>query len=224
MRSGIRIAALALLLTVLAGCMHRAKNTAPPQAAQAPSLPPSEMATLSSPMPPPLPPTSERPLKLDTTTPPEPSPAPAVPPKHTVRHRPKPAAQENAPQEHPSAQAAAQSQPAAQAPTEAQTNPSEVAKAASTGQPPEMSPIGQLSTTNDTANTADRQNIAKDIDSTETGLNAIKRAFSADEQKTVTQIRTFITRARDALRADDLDGARTLSTKAKLLLQELKKE
>jgi hypothetical protein len=86
-----------------------------------------------------------------------------------------------------------------------------------------MSPIGQLSTANDNANTADRRNLSDQIDATENGLNAIKRSFTPDEQKTVALIRTYITRARDALKADDLDGSRTLSTKARQLLEELTK-
>jgi hypothetical protein len=65
---------------------------------------------------------------------------------------------------------------------------------------------------------------ATQIDGTETGLNAIKRPLSTDEQKTATLIRTYITRARDALNADDLDGANTLSTKAHQLLLELTKQ
>jgi tRNA C32,U32 (ribose-2'-O)-methylase TrmJ len=86
-----------------------------------------------------------------------------------------------------------------------------------------MSPIGQLSTANDNSNTADRRAISDLIDSTESGLNAIKRPLSSDEQKTATLIRTYITRARDALKADDLDGARTLANKAHQLLGELTK-
>ena len=54
-------------------------------------------------------------------------------------------------------------------------------------------------------------------------MNAIKRPLNGDEQKTVTLIRTYITRARDALKVDDVDGANNLSTKAQQLLQELMK-
>jgi hypothetical protein len=87
-----------------------------------------------------------------------------------------------------------------------------------------MTSIGQLSTANDNSNTADRHGISTQIDSTENGLNAIKRSLSSDEQKTAALIRTYITRARDALKADDLDGAHNLSLKAQQLLQELTKQ
>jgi hypothetical protein len=86
-----------------------------------------------------------------------------------------------------------------------------------------MSPLGQLSTGNENVNTADRRAISDKIDATENGLNAIKRSFTADEQKTVTLIRTYITRARDALKADDLAGSRNMSDKARQLLEDLTK-
>jgi tRNA C32,U32 (ribose-2'-O)-methylase TrmJ len=87
-----------------------------------------------------------------------------------------------------------------------------------------MSKIGQLSTANDSSDTADRHEMSGKIDNTENGLNAIKRPLSADEQKTVALIRSYITRARDALKADDLDGAKILRDKAQQLLEELTKQ
>jgi hypothetical protein len=86
-----------------------------------------------------------------------------------------------------------------------------------------MTKLGQLSTDNANSNTADRHAIAAQIDSDESALNGIKRPLSSDEQKTAALIRTHITRARDALKVDDLDGAKTLSTKAHQLLEELTK-
>lgn len=210
MRSGVRFAALVLLLAWAAGCNKQPRD-APPPVAQAPSLPPAEMASLEPPMPPGIP-ADQRPVKLDTTVPPEVKTAPvAAQPKKPVRHRTKPAS-DTAQQDSTKASGGTQ--------TAGQENPSENAQIAS-AQPSEMSPIGQLSTANPDANTADRHTIIDQIDATENGLNGIKRSLSRDEQKTATQIRTFITRARDALKHDDLDGARTLSTKAHLLLQEL---
>ena len=86
-----------------------------------------------------------------------------------------------------------------------------------------MSKIGQLTSANDNSSTADRQQISSQIDATENGVNAIKRPLSSDEQKTVALIHTHITRARDALKADDLDGARNLETKARQMLEEFTK-
>lgn len=210
MSSGKAIAALGLLLVLLTGCSQNPRKAVLSAAAQAPSLPPTQMVALISALPPPLPVVWEPPIKLDTTVPPEPkTEAVVVPPHHPPRRHPKTTLPETA-------QAGTKPpapQPAADAPS-----PNTQAAAA---QPPEMSPLGQLSTGNDNANTADRDAIGKQIDETENSLNGIKRPLSGDEQKTVAQIRTYITRAREALKNDDLDGARTTSTKAHVLLLEL---
>lgn len=215
MSSGKNIGALALLLALLAGCSRSPRQPVAPVTAQAPSLPPAQMAVLISPLPPPLPAIRQQPIKLDTTAPPEPkTEAVVAPPRRPPRHHTRSLSQESAQQE---------AKPASQSPTtDAPAQNAQVAAAAA--QPPENSPIGQLSTGNDNANTADRDAIGKQIDETENGLNAIKRPLSADEQKTVAQIRTYITRAREALKNDDLDGARTTSNKAHLLLLELVKQ
>lgn len=210
MSSGRNIGALALLLVLLAGCTHSPRQSVPPVTAQAPSLPPSQMAVLISPVPPPLPVVWEQPIKLDTTAPPEPkTEAVVVPPRRPPRHHARSLAQES-------------TQPETKTPpTQSADTPSQNTQVAANAQPSENSPIGQLSTGNDNANTADRDAIGKQIDETENSLNAIKRPLSADEQKTVAQIRTYITRAREALKNDDLDGARITSTKAHVLLLEL---
>ena len=87
-----------------------------------------------------------------------------------------------------------------------------------------MSPIGQLSSTSEHSGVPSRQDIKQLIDTTESGLKGIERSLSSDEQKlTATQIRTFLAKAKQALEQDDLDGANTLATKAKVLLSELTK-
>jgi hypothetical protein len=86
-----------------------------------------------------------------------------------------------------------------------------------------MSPIGQLSSTGGGGSLPSRHDIQDQITATENGLNGIKRTLTADEQVTATQIRTFLTKSRQALEQDDLDGANTLVTKAKVLLGELTK-
>ncbi|HEX4039874.1 MAG TPA: hypothetical protein VHX37_17600 [Acidobacteriaceae bacterium] len=211
MSSGRRIAGPAVLLALLTGCGLRPHKAVLPVAAQAPSLPPSQMAVLISPLPPLLPVVWERPIKLDTTTPPEPKPEVAVAPPHRPpRRHTRSSGQETAQQE---------SKPPAQTPAEQPAQNEQAA--ATTGQPSEMSPIGQLSTSNDDANITDHNEISKQIDETENALNAIKRPLSAEEQKTVEQIRTYIKVSREALKNDDLAGARNTSTKAHLLLLEL---
>ena len=207
MSSGIRIAALAASLALMLGCgPKQPKVVVPPPIAQAPSQPPTSMVALLSTMPPPLPVTYRPLVKLDTTTPPEPKPEVArTEPHRPAHHHGNHSGSEHPQETHPPASSSAQTP--------------EVANA----QPPEMSPIGQLAPPTNNANAADRHAISDQIDATENGLNSIKRSFTPDEQKTVTLIRTYITRARDALKADDLDGARTLATKAKQLLGELTK-
>jgi hypothetical protein len=59
------------------------------------------------------------------------------------------------------------------------------------------------------------------IASIEHGLNSISRALSDEDQKTAAQIREFLKQAREALASSDVDGARTLAAKAKVLLSEL---
>jgi len=214
MSSGRSIAASALLLALLTGCGLRPHREAPAVAAQAPSLPPSQMASLIPLVPPPLPVVWERPIKLDTTVPPEPKPeVAAAPPHRSPRHHARSGGQETA-QLEPKAPGPAAAEPPAQQNEQATA-------AATTAQPSENSPIGQLSTDNGNSNIADRNEIGKEIDDTENAVNAIKRPLDAEEQKTVVQIRTYIVRAREALKNDDLDGARNTFTKAHLLLLEL---
>ena len=206
MRSGTRIAALSVFAAFLiTGCRHRQpKVVVPPQAA-APSLPPSEMARLIPPLPPIAPPSGSRPVMLDTS-----------PPPRTYRElHPRPIRRYDRYRRKTAQDLAAEK--AAKAAQQTAQLDQEMASAPPTG----ASPIGQLSTAGGDANAADRGAIADQINATENALNSLHRRLSPKEEKTVAQIRSFITRARDALKTNDLDGARTLSTKAHLLLQEL---
>ncbi|HEX4007157.1 MAG TPA: hypothetical protein VHX60_13360 [Acidobacteriaceae bacterium] len=206
MRSGWRIAAIGLLLALPAGCGHKRAKAAPPLAAQAPTRPPAQMAQLIPSMPQVPPAASSEPIKLDTSVPEEEASTSKAPPPHHVRHHPKAVTQEGA-----DSKAAAVSDTPAPNPEVASAPPSDV------------SPIGQLSTANSDANTADRQSLTDQLNATEYKLNGIHRSLSADEQKTAGLIRTFISKARQALKTEDLDGARNYNTKAKILLQELTK-
>lgn len=204
MRSGIRCAAFALLLVLLTGCGPKQPRSSVSQSAQVPDLPPARMVATLSPVPPPFPAVARPPVKLDTTAPPEVKTEVASTQPHKLpKHHGKPTSDEA---------------------TKAPATPPAPAPQVATAQPSEQSPIGQLSANTDGVNTADRQKTSDLIDSTESGLNAIKRPLTSDEQKTATLIRTYITRARDALKNDDLDGATTLGNKAHQLLQELTKQ
>jgi hypothetical protein len=55
----------------------------------------------------------------------------------------------------------------------------------------------------------------------ERGLNGLGRKLNDQESKTSVQIREFLTEARKALATGDIEGAKTLATKAKTLLGEL---
>jgi hypothetical protein len=59
------------------------------------------------------------------------------------------------------------------------------------------------------------------ITATEHGLSAITRPLNEQERKTAAHIREFLKQAREALSSGDVDGARTLAAKAKVLLGEL---
>jgi hypothetical protein len=83
---------------------------------------------------------------------------------------------------------------------------------------PGVSAIGQLGS----GGGSDRGwQTAYAISVTERGLSTINRPLSDSELKTVSRIREFLRKARQALDSGDVDGARTLAAKAKVLLGEL---
>ena len=69
-----------------------------------------------------------------------------------------------------------------------------------------------------------QQNTTKLLDSTEQTLRSITRTLSADEQNTVSQIRSYVTQARSALKDQDFDRAHNLALKAHQLSDELVKQ
>jgi hypothetical protein len=182
-------------LCILAGCRHKVQAT-PPPAAQVYS--PSAVAGNAP--PPQLPPPKQPDVK-----PPAPDVAKQPPPpkaKKQPSHKPKPTEATQAAKDA-AAQAATQQ--------------------ASAGQPPEMSPIGQLSSSGEHSGVPSRHAIQELINNVEKGLSGIEPSLAKDEKLTATQIHTFLTKAQQALDQDDLDGANTLATKAKVLLSELTK-
>lgn len=203
MKSPRKLAAFLLLAVIATGCKKKTPVITPTQA-QAPPLPAKPMtqvAALPNVPPPPTPQVSPAPEQ-----PPEPPPEK---PKHTLRHKPKPTPATGDSDQNPK-----------EAPKETAPGATQQATA---GEPPAASPIGQLSTAGDSSGTPPRHDIEETITSTEKGLNDLKRTLTAAEQETTVQIRTFLTKARQALDQGDLDGAHTLATKAKVLLDELTK-
>lgn len=200
MKAASGTAVILMCLMSLAGCRHKT-NAVPPPQAQAPAGPPSDMAHV--PTLPSLPPPRTPDVAVATAQ--EENPEPAHPHK-TPRRKP-PAAK-----------------PAASSDSAQAEKPGSTTQAAAGTPAADTSPIGQLSSSVEGADSQDRHDIEKLINNTENGLNGIKRSLSTDEQLTSTQIKTFLTKAKQALADNDLDGAQTLATKAKVLLDELTKK
>ena len=204
MKTASTAAVLLALLMSSSGCEKKAK-TAPAPQAEAPILPPSKMVYI--PDLPGLPPPPLRDVAMAIPAPENPEPAR---PRRTNHHKSTTAtAKQTAPADITAS--------AADKGTPSQATQTQVASTA----PADASPIGQLSSSGEDSTAPGRDNIARLINDTESGLNKINRTLSKDEQDTTAQIKTFLTKARQSLSENDLDGAQTLATKAKVLLEEL---
>jgi hypothetical protein len=216
MRAVYLCTSLALLATLTA-CHH---NPSPPQQAQAPPLQTGK-GTLSPPKTTQPQEKSETPLASPLPTPSAQSvPLPPPPPPKKVRHKVKPPATKPADPAQTPATPASGGTTTPAAGTTSQTT----AQATPPQQPPAAaSPIGQLTTGDSAIGEKTKHETADLIGETQQGLNGIKRSLSEEEKVTATQIRTFLKQAQQALDNGDNDGALTLATKAKLLLDELTK-
>jgi len=206
MKTACGVAVTTVLVMSLSGCGNKAKTILPPQA-EAPILPPANMVHI--PTLPALPPPPLRDVAMETPPPDNPEPAR---PHRTTHHKPTPAKPVQA-----ADTATSTTDKTAGAPQTVQTQ-------AANGPAADVSPIGQLSSSGGDANSQGHQDVEHLINDTENGLNGIKRTLTSDEQMTSTQIKTFLTKARQALADNDLDGAKTLAVKAKVLLEELTKK
>jgi hypothetical protein len=185
---------------VIAGCDQKVKPVQAQTQTLAPPIvdtPPPKPATVSTAdLPPPVvgPPPATQPSSETATKPVE-------PPKKPARH-PK--------------------TPATTTPTAAPatTTPQPAQEAAVTPPAPNtsVSAIGELS---GGASGDQRTQTEATINNTEKGLNSITRPLSDSESKTAAQIREFLKQARVALTSGDVDGAVTLTKKARVLLAEL---
>jgi hypothetical protein len=63
--------------------------------------------------------------------------------------------------------------------------------------------------------------MTEQIHAQEIRLGKIKQPLTDEEKAITEQIRAFLAKARQAVTDNDLDGAQTLTTKAKVLLDEL---
>jgi hypothetical protein len=223
----VRLCSMVTLLTICcSACSH--KTSSPPQQAQAPPLQTGK-GTLTSPE------TTQQQEKSDTplASPlPQPSaqtvPLPPPPPPKKVRHKVKPTPPKPADTAQNSTSAPASSSqpgtPSSGTPSSGQPAVAQTAASAGTGSPMGTgSPIGQLTTGDSALGERTKHETADLIGETQQGLTGIKRSLSPEEKVTATQIRTFLKQAQQALDNGDTDGAHTLATKAKLLLDELTK-
>ena len=87
---------------------------------------------------------------------------------------------------------------------------------------PEDTAIGAL-TAGGEANPQTKQEAADLITSSEKRLNAIPAQKAEDEKAQVSKVKNFLKDAQEALKTGDAEGAKTLATKAKLLLDDLEK-
>jgi hypothetical protein len=209
-------ASLLLLALGTTGCSHKAAS--PPQQAQAPplqtgkgTLPPpdttQQQEKSDTPLASPLPPPSAQSVSL---------PPPPTPKK--VRKKPKSAPSKST----DTTQTAGATSGSTAAPGGSTT--AQVASPQTVSAPGgSASPIGQLTTGDSALGERTKHETADLIGGTQQGLNGIRRSLSTEEQVTAAQIRTFLKQAQQALDSGDADGAHTLATKAKLLLDELTK-
>lgn len=88
--------------------------------------------------------------------------------------------------------------------------------------PPEQTAIGALSSGGDSSPRA-QQDAADLIASIEKRLNALPAQKVEAEKSQISKIKNFQRQAQEALTSGDAEGAKTLATKAKLLLDDLEK-
>jgi ribosomal protein S20 len=86
----------------------------------------------------------------------------------------------------------------------------------------EETAIGAL-TAGGEANPQTKQEAADLIASSEKRLNALPAKKAEDEKAQVSKVKNFLKDAQEALKSGDAEGAKTLATKAKLLLDDLEK-
>ena len=87
---------------------------------------------------------------------------------------------------------------------------------------PEDTAIGAL-TAGGEANPQTKQEAEDLITSSEKRLNTLSAQKAEDEKAQVSKVKNFLKDAQEALKTGDAEGAKTLATKAKLLLDDLEK-
>ena len=107
-------------------------------------------------------------------------------------------------------------------PVKATPAPEPPTQLASATQSPEETAIGALTAVGE-ANPQAKQEAEDLITSSEKRLNALTPQKAEDEKAQVNKVKNFLKDAQEALKSGDAEGAKTLATKAKLLLDDLEK-
>jgi hypothetical protein len=104
----------------------------------------------------------------------------------------------------------------------AKAAPEQPAQVASAEPPAEDTAIGAL-TSGGEANARSQQEAADMIAANEKRLNALPAQTVEEEKAQISKVKNFQRQAQEALNSGDAEGAKTLATKAKLLLDDLSK-
>ena len=220
--------AASLLIPALSGCVYLHKSTPPPVpiTAEAPRLVAPPLAPLYTEM------SQNDPALPELPAPPPPGAQPAPPPASIIVAEKKPVRISR--RRKPEVEVAEREtrerdarEKEVSATTTPDTNPppaeAQIAKVTAPtpkGDTAAPTSIGQLTAAPSPDSSGSRQQASDLIDSTQRGVNSL-RNLSGDQNKTVAQIRSFLDQAERALHNGDVDGAHTLATKAKTLLDEL---
>jgi len=212
-----------LLLAILGGCRHAAP---PPPLPAAPAITSStKPITVITPLPSvPLERKADvRPAAIEQPAP-APAPAPAIPVTrvHHLRRKVASAPPVNTASETPAQTEArhagasgASTLPRVLTPAISPPSPSSNSSAAEAA-----SKLGELST-GTTINGSARTKVLGQIQLQELRLSRLKEVATSEITSVQTQVRSFLAKARQAVTENDLDGAQTLNTKARVLLDEL---
>lgn len=243
MISASKFAAFALLVFITGCAEKKPPAAAPPTQAQAPPIDTSKPGAMYPPPLTPTTPTQDAPPPVLPTQPAtaqsdQPKPESEKASKSASAKKTKPSAAKTtttttasaseapaAAPPSPSPQTATTPPATAPAPAVASTSQEPAAPGDTTvNQPSTTTTIGQLTTGASGSGGQNRKETWDLINRTEEGLQAaMKRNPNAQQSEIIKQIASFLSKARDAYYSDDIDGAHTLATKAKVLLEELTK-
>jgi hypothetical protein len=221
--------AASLLIPALSGCVYLHKSTPPPVpiTAETPTVMAPPLAPLYTEMSQNDPALPELPVPSPPGAQPAPPPASIIvatakkPARISRRHKPEVEVAERETREREAREkevSAAVTPDTNPPPAEAQI--AKVTAPTPKGDTAAPTSIGQLTAAPSPDSSGSRQQASDLIDSTQRGVNSLHN-LSGDQNKTVAQIRSFLDQAERALHNGDLDGAHTLATKAKTLLDEL---